>query len=41
MEIARVIGYNDYFYYAKVFKKHAGMTPTEYRCRSRKQETGG
>ncbi|MCU6709933.1 response regulator [Paenibacillus sp. J5C_2022] len=27
-EIAEKVGYNDYYYFAKVFKKHIGMTPT-------------
>jgi len=30
-DIAKKIGYNDYFYFAKVFKKHMGKTPSHYR----------
>lgn len=30
-------GFSDYFYFAKVFKKHTGMTPGEYAS-SKKQE---
>ena len=33
-EIARMVGYNDYFYFAKVFKKQTGMTPSAFRSRS-------
>jgi two-component system, response regulator YesN len=30
-EIAQKVGYNDYFYYIKVFKKYYGTTPSKYR----------
>lgn len=30
-EVAAKIGYRDYFYFAKVFKKTRGITPTAYR----------
>jgi len=29
--IAEKVGYMEYFYFAKVFKKHFGVTPSEYR----------
>ncbi|MFD0960509.1 response regulator transcription factor [Paenibacillus chungangensis] len=30
-DIAERTGYRDYFYFARTFKKHTGMTPTAYR----------
>ena len=33
-EVARLVGYNDYFYFAKVFKRQTGMTPSAYRSRA-------
>jgi two-component system, response regulator YesN len=30
-EIAEQVGYNDYFYFNKVFKKYHGTTPSKYR----------
>mgnify|MGYP000161406916 CR=1 FL=1 len=35
-EVAREIGYKDYYYFNKVFKKYTGSTPFKYR-RSKKQ----
>ncbi|GGJ60729.1 response regulator transcription factor [Virgibacillus salexigens] len=33
-EIAKNIGYNDRKYFTKIFKKHYGVTPTQYRRRN-------
>ena len=30
-EIAEQVGYNDYFYFTKVFKKVQGISPSKYR----------
>ena len=30
-EIAEIVGYNDYFYFTKVFKKIEGISPSKYR----------
>lgn len=30
-EIAEIVGYNDYFYFTKVFKKIQGISPSKYR----------
>lgn len=36
-EVCEHVGYNDYFYFARVFKKSIGCTPSEYK----RQEPGG
>ena len=30
-EIAEIVGYNDYFYFTKVFKRVEGISPSKYR----------
>ena len=30
-QIAEMVGYNDYFYFTKVFKKYQGISPSKYR----------
>ena len=30
-EIAEKVGYQDHFYFSRVFKKHVGMSPSKYR----------
>jgi len=34
-EIARMVGYGDAFYFSKCFKKHYGITPSEYELRKK------
>ncbi len=34
-DIAQKVGYEDYTYFCKVFKKENGKTPLEYRCENR------
>ena len=33
-EVAQMVGYNDVDYFGKKFRKHAGMTPAEFRKQS-------
>ena len=35
-EVALSVGYNDPHYFSSIFKKHMGMTPTEYSKQLRK-----
>lgn len=35
IDIAQKVGYEDYTYFCKVFKKENGKTPLEYRCENR------
>ncbi|MFQ9395940.1 MAG: helix-turn-helix domain-containing protein [Lachnospiraceae bacterium] len=30
-EVAEQVGYHDYFYFTKAFKKYAGVSPSVYR----------
>ena len=30
-EVSEQVGYTDYFYFTKIFKKYCGITPTEYK----------
>ncbi len=32
-EIAKKVGYHDYYHFCKIFKKHKGMSPSEYKNR--------
>jgi len=40
-EIAALVGYNDQFYFSRVFKSVHRMAPTEYRRRNGKPAVGG
>ncbi len=36
-EVGKMVGYNDYYYFTKWFKKLTGVTPSKYRsCRKEK-----
>ena len=36
-QIAAAVGYDNSMYFSRVFKKHTGMTPTEYKHRSKRR----
>ena len=38
-DISESVGYNDYFNFAKQFRKQFGMTPTEYRTQRKRDKT--
>lgn len=29
--VSTLVGYNDQFHFSKIFKKHTGCTPSDYR----------
>ena len=33
-QIASAVGYDNSMYFSRIFKKHTGMTPTEYKYRN-------
>jgi len=37
-DITFMCGYNDYFYFSKVFKKYKGISPTQFREQARKSQ---
>ena len=36
-EVSDMVGYNNYRYFCDIFKKHVGVTPSEYRGSVRKR----
>ena len=36
-EVAQLVGYNDVDYFGKKFRKHAGMTPAEFRRQNKEK----
>lgn len=32
LHVARFSGFSDYYSFCKIFRKHLGLTPTQYRC---------
>ncbi|BBH22404.1 DNA-binding response regulator [Paenibacillus baekrokdamisoli] len=37
-EVGRLVGYDDYAHFSKLFKKHVGLSPFEYKQRMKPQE---
>lgn len=37
-QIAYAVGYDNSMYFSRVFKKHTGMTPTEYKQRNKRRK---